>query len=134
MFNENGVSLRWYAVFNGCTMDVYDIFTTPEEGETLRKCGISPDTASFASIRNAPKDDYSFPVVVPSVSKHLIDKISTVDSNMIIPVWCMNDLIQIMIDRKMNINIPFSNPGTDSKRKRIAYIVSYIDEMINGRK
>lgn len=115
-------------------MNVYDVFTTPEEGEILRKCGINSDTASFASVRNAPKDDYSFPVIVPSVSKRLIEKVSVADSNMIIPVWCMNDLIQIMIDRNMNTDIPFRNHETDSRRKRIAYIVSYIDEMINGRK
>lgn len=115
-------------------MNVYDVFTTPEEGEILRKCGVSYDTASFASIRNAPKDDYSFPVIVPSVSKHLIDKLVVADSSMIIPVWCMNDLIQVMIDMKMDTNIPFEKSGTNSRRKRIAYIVSYINEMINGRK
>lgn len=107
-------------------MDIYDVFTRPEEGNTLLRCGVGINTASFASIRNAPSNYYSNPVVVPSISKPIIDRAASTDSSMIIPVWCMNDLIQVAYDN--NIPIRPEVYMHETKRERISAFVSLISE------
>lgn len=109
-------------------MDIYDVFTRPEEGNALLRCGVGVNTASFASIRNAPSNDYSNPVVVPSISKPIIDRAASTDSSMIIPVWCLNDLIQVAHDNGIVVTSDMYDRGT--KRERISALVSFISENI----
>lgn len=109
-------------------MNIYDVFTTPEEGERLRKCGIPFYTASFASIRNSPMCDYSIPVVVPSVSKTIVERAVSADSDIVIPVWCLNDLMQILIDKECDYHTSLSN--NNSKRARIESIVECIEKIM----
>lgn len=110
-------------------MNIYDVFTTPEEGEILRKCGVDFNTASFASVRNSPSCDYSIPVIIPDISKNLVSKAVVSDSEIVIPVWCLNDLMQIVIDNKWNCSLPLydDNPNSNTKRARISSIVSFIN-------
>lgn len=107
-------------------MDIYDVFTRPEEGNALLRCGVGVDTASFASIRNAPSNDYSNPVVIPSISKPIIDRATSTDSSMIIPVWCANDLIQVANNN--GIAVPPDIHARGTRRERISALVSLISE------
>lgn len=76
-------------------MEEYGVFTTPRETETLRRCGIRNETASFVAVVNSKKGEFGLPKFIERANKKQVHDVLSVDRNIIIPVWCLNDLIQV---------------------------------------
>lgn len=68
----------------------------------LINCRLGIETASFACIREAPSNCFGNPVFIDERICELINSINMREQNMILPRWCMSDLVEIIQFRYPN--------------------------------